>query len=127
LPGWLRFAALAAALGMTTAVVAPVDAAIAPTSSVPAVCAYLGVINGTRTIDPGFAPSSPSAPSPPAAGSLGAGAVLLATGTSTTDGTSTTEDIGASAPAKTGTASNYCHALPPLAPLGAGGFPPARP
>ena len=121
LPGALRFAVLAAVLGMALTVAAPVDAAMAPTGAVPAVCAYLGVINGTRSIDPGFAPGASLPPSPPASGSLGAGAVLLAVGTSTTSA------AGTPATGAPGTASNYCHALPPLVPVGEERLPVTQP
>jgi hypothetical protein len=108
----------AAALALTvsaTAVPSSADAPLPTANTAPAVCAYLGVINGTRTIDPGFVsgakatPPSAATPSP----SLNAGATLLGLDTTA----ASTSNV---ATAATST-SNYCHVVPPLVPVSGGG------
>ncbi|HEV7216900.1 MAG TPA: hypothetical protein VGP33_17470 [Chloroflexota bacterium] len=108
----LRAALLAAILGLGP-VALPVDAALGPTSSLPQVCGYLGVVNGTRRIDPAFAagarPTSPPATAP----TFGSGALLLTARAATRSaGVVTT---GSASVAE----SNYCHSVPPLMPIGA--------
>ncbi|MGI8912260.1 MAG: hypothetical protein ACR2JY_00475 [Chloroflexota bacterium] len=105
----------AAAIGLAvilsaTVVAQPVNAALPATAGTPPVCAYLGVINGTRRIDPYFAPGAKTSPPAPTPGPLGAGAVLLGLATSS----STTA-------AKSAAGSNFCHAIPPLAPVRSAG------
>ena len=111
---WLQVSALVATLSVA-AVALPVDAALVPTGSLPQVCGYLGLMNGTRQIDPSFAAGT-RPPSPPAATtSLNSGALLLRINTVESSRTTATTSSA------TSPESNYCHTLPALAPLDASG------
>jgi hypothetical protein len=95
---------LAVALSVTVVAV-PAKAAFSGPATLPHVCAYLGVVNGTRSIDPAFAPGvKPAATTGPSTG-LGS-SVRLASSVTT---------ASSAAPPK---ASAYCHRLPPFVPIG---------
>lgn len=112
----LRVLALAVTLSVAAAAL-PVDAALLPPVKLPPVCGYLGVVNGTRQIDPGFTAGAHPASPPTAAPAFPSGAVLLGSVTQA----SSTSAATASGSTTSVAASAYCHTLPPLAPIGATG------
>jgi type IV secretory pathway TrbL component len=112
----LRIVALSATLGVAVAAL-PVDAALIPAVNLPPVCGYLGVVNGTRQIDPGFAAGERPASPPSATPAFPSGAVLL--GNTTQASATSAATSGAATTSVAGSA--YCHTLPPLQPIVATG------
>lgn len=112
----LRITALTATLGVAAGAL-PVDAALIPAFNAPPVCGYLGVVNGTRQIDPGFAAGAHPASPPTTTPAFPSGAVLLGSETQASSTSSATARGATTSVA----ASAYCHTLPPLEPVDSAG------